>query len=67
MENALTPHAPQVEVLPILPAGRLVRTWDGAIGYVHSSTLAEVQVEFPHLEFGRGPWTYERWQITEVA
>jgi hypothetical protein len=55
--------SPTVEVLAPLPAGAIVRGWDGAIGTVERSTRSEVAVVLHDRLLGRGPWLYQRWQV----
>lgn len=61
MENALTTLIP--EVLAPLSIGTKVRLPDGTSAVVTRSSLDEVDVVHPELTFGRGPWTFERWQV----
>ena len=54
------------ELLARIPAGTRVRLPDGQHATVTRSTLAEVDVIQPERLIGRGPWTFERWQVEEV-
>ena len=59
--------SPEVELLVPLPAGTIVKTWDGTIGHISWCSHEECDVVYPSRLAGRGPWRYERWQVEPVT
>ena len=57
--QSLTP-----ELLPALPLGAIVTLPDESVGTVEWSTLAEVHITQHDKILGRGPWIFERWQVS---
>lgn len=56
-----------VEVLRDLEPGEQVTLPDGESAVVEKQVRDKVDVVQPHKVLGRGPWTYERWQVQELA
>jgi hypothetical protein len=52
------------EVLTALPLGAIVTLPDGSVGTVEWSSLSEAHVTQHDKILGRGPWIFERWQVS---
>lgn len=59
--------AVESELLLPIPSGTIVRLTDGSIGQVYRCDHAEVMVLHADRWLGGGPWTWQRWQVTEAS